>query len=202
MPSRTRNSPIAVAVSSRTRLRRKIMTPGEFLTFLARFANNAAIRALRQRNPTRSRQRGRDGIYHKKRQPRETAQRLRRRRRLRQSQAVAVGGIDRPRVERLCQRDHPPRRHGRQARRDAAAAQRPRHARRSRPAGGAGQGTRLPRQGVPLGHPVGGQAAERDRAPTRPSSTSPRKRSSGARWRGASSMRSSWRWRRSTGSTR
>ena len=48
--------------------------------------------------------------------------------------------------QRLYQRNHPPRRHGGQARRDAAAAQRPRHARRPRAAGRPGQGARLPRR--------------------------------------------------------
>ena len=63
---------------------------------------------------------------------------------------VAVGGVDRSGEQRLHQRNHPPRRHGGQARRDAAAAQRARHARRPRAAGRPRQGTRLPRPGVPL----------------------------------------------------
>ena len=49
---------------------------------------------------------------------------------------------------------------------------------------------------------VRGQAPERDRARTRRSSISPRRRSSGARSRGASSTRWSSPWRRSTASTR
>ena len=83
--------------------------------------------------------------------------------RVRQSQAVAVGGTDRPREQRLHQRNHPPRRHGGQARRDAAAAQRARHAGRPRAAGRPRQGARLPRPRVPLGDPLRGQAAERNR---------------------------------------
>ncbi len=70
--------------------------------------------------------------------------------------------IDRA-VERLCQRNHPPRRHGGQARRDASAAQRPRHARRPRASGRPRQGARLPRPGIPLRGQIRGQAAERDR---------------------------------------
>ena len=104
-----------------------------------------------------------NGIYHKKRQSGKAAERLRRRRRLRQPQAVLVGGVDRPRVERICERNHPPRRHGGQTRRNAASAQRSRDARRSRPAARPGQGKGLSRQGVPLGDQVGGQAPERDR---------------------------------------
>ncbi len=104
-----------------------------------------------------------NGIYHKKRQSGKTAERLRRRRRLRQPQAVLVGGVDRPRVERICERNHPPRRHGGQTRRNAPSAQCARHARRSRASARFGQGTRLSRQGVPLRDQVGGQAPERDR---------------------------------------
>ena len=104
-----------------------------------------------------------NGIYHKKRQSGKTAERLRRRRRLRQPQAVLVGGVDRPRVERICERNHPSRRHGGQTRRNAASAQRSRDARRSRAAPRAGQGKGLSRQGVPLGDQVRRQASERDR---------------------------------------
>ena len=107
--------------------------------------------------------RDRNGIYHKKRQPREAAQRLRGGRRVRQSQAVAVGGTHRPRQQRLHQRNHPPRRHGGQARRHAAAAQRARDAGRPRAAGRPRQGARLPRSRIPLGHQLRGEAPERNR---------------------------------------
>ena len=103
-----------------------------------------------------------DGIYHKKRKPREAAECMRGRRRFRQPQAFAVRGADRPGIQRLCERNHSPGRHGGQARRDALAPQRSRHARGSRVAGRARQGARLPRPRVPRGRQVGGQAAERN----------------------------------------
>ena len=71
------------------------MTTGNILTFSGRFADNA-VRTAYGKEILRWRRNG-DGIYHKKRQPREAAQRLRRRRRVRQSQALSLSAelIDR-----------------------------------------------------------------------------------------------------------
>src|SRR5436305_8842411 len=147
MASRTRKTAMAVAVSSRIKLRRKIMTGGfpkeltppvgaamrrggGFLTFSADFADNPSLSPLGQTNATAG-SAWSDGIYHKKRQSRETAQRLRRRRRVRQPQAFAVGGAHRSRFERLRERNHPARRHGGEARQHAPLAQRAGNSRRS-----------------------------------------------------------------------
>ena len=88
---------------------------------------------------------------------------MRRRRGVRQPEAEPVGRTDRPRLGRIHQRNHSPGRHGGQARRHVAAAQRPRHAGRSRLAGRPGQGAGLPRARVPQRHPRCRATAQRNR---------------------------------------
>ena len=202
MASRTRNSAIGCSRQLADETTPENHDGGKILTFIRRFADNARDYAFAVTKTSGTKPEEPDGIYHKKRQPREAAQRLRRRRRLRQPQAFAVGRAHRPRVERIYQRNHPPRRHGGKARRHAAAAQRPRDARRSGTADRAGQGARLPRQGVPPGDPQRGQAAERDGL-LRGSALSHRGKGQAPRGRVARRARgASWRWTPSTASSR